>query len=270
MNKTKRAGARDMTTAPASPKPASPKPGSPAAGKAGTRAKRAHQHAEQIAALPIDAGLETGGESRALARRRIIITEAAKQFVKQGFDGTSMRDIAAASGIMAGSLYYHFASKEELFVAVHATGMDLIEKAARRAMVGLEDPWLRLEAAAAAHCETMLGGSDLGAIVTQHFSPSMAKIKPELVAHRDKYEILIKQLIDALDLPPSIPPAVFRLHYLGALNWLPTWYRADGGLPVAELGRLLVAMLRGAGCFPDLRQGALPVQKPARPAARRK
>ncbi|MBP7063324.1 TetR/AcrR family transcriptional regulator [Ferrovibrio sp.] len=221
----------------------------------------------QSPALAVAAEAEPGGESRALARRRIIITEAAKQFVKQGFDGTSMRDIAAASGIMAGSLYYHFASKEELFVAVHGTGMDLIEKAVRRAMAGLDDPWLRLEAAAAAHCETMLGGSDLGAIVTQHFSPSMAKIKPELIAQRDKYEILIKQLVADLDLPPSIPPAVFRLHYLGALNWLPTWYRPGQGLPVAQLGKLLVAMLRGAGAFPDLTLGAepvLPARKPKR------
>ncbi|WP_430397110.1 TetR/AcrR family transcriptional regulator [Ferrovibrio sp.] len=202
-------------------------------------------------------------EGRAMARRRKIITEAARQFVKQGFDGTSMRDIAAASGIMAGSLYYHFASKEDLFVAVHATGMDLMETSVKRALIGVTDPWARLEAAAEAHCEALVNWSDLGAIVTAHFSPSMAKIQPELIVRRDRYEVIIKELIAALDLPAEIDPAVFRLHFLGALNWIPTWYRAGGEFTPARIGRQLVRMLRDGG------KGKTAAKAGAKPAKRR-
>src|SRR5574341_2411149 len=39
-------------------------------------------------------------------------------FLKNGFHGTSMRDIAAAAGIAVGGIYNHFADKEAIFAAV--------------------------------------------------------------------------------------------------------------------------------------------------------
>ena len=56
-------------------------------------------------------------------RRETIIEAASALFARNGYDGTSMRDIAAESGILAGSLYYYFASKEEMFAAVHEQAM---------------------------------------------------------------------------------------------------------------------------------------------------
>ena len=47
-------------------------------------------------------------------RRRQIIAAASELFARNGFEGTSIRDIAAASGVLSGSLYYHFPSKEVL------------------------------------------------------------------------------------------------------------------------------------------------------------
>jgi AcrR family transcriptional regulator len=51
--------------------------------------------------------------------KRQEITAAAYQlFIDKGYHGTSMRQIAACSGIALGGVYNHFASKEELFEAV--------------------------------------------------------------------------------------------------------------------------------------------------------
>jgi AcrR family transcriptional regulator len=58
------------------------------------------------------------------ARRRQIMQEAAKLFGSRGFEATTIRDIASAAGILGGSIYYHFASKEDIFLAVHAAGME--------------------------------------------------------------------------------------------------------------------------------------------------
>lgn len=48
------------------------------------------------------------------ARRDEIVALARKLFAEQGYVGTSMRDIAEASGLLPGSLYTHFASKAKL------------------------------------------------------------------------------------------------------------------------------------------------------------
>src|SRR5947209_17027405 len=46
--------------------------------------------------------------------RRQILDQAARLLRTNGYASTSLRDIAAATGMKAGSLYYHFASKEAL------------------------------------------------------------------------------------------------------------------------------------------------------------
>lgn len=52
------------------------------------------------------------------ARQESILRGAARAFARGGYAGTSMEDIAAASGITKLIVYRHFASKEELYRAV--------------------------------------------------------------------------------------------------------------------------------------------------------
>ena len=47
-----------------------------------------------------------------------ILHEATPLFVAGGYEGVSMREIAAAVGITKAALYYHFRDKEELFMAI--------------------------------------------------------------------------------------------------------------------------------------------------------
>ena len=50
--------------------------------------------------------------------RQRIIEEAANLFVRKGFHGTSIADLAQAVGLTKGALYHHFESKDALFHAV--------------------------------------------------------------------------------------------------------------------------------------------------------
>lgn len=53
----------------------------------------------------------TGG---AVSRRDELLELAATMFADRGLRATTVRDIADAAGILSGSLYHHFASKEEM------------------------------------------------------------------------------------------------------------------------------------------------------------
>jgi AcrR family transcriptional regulator len=65
-------------------------------------------------------------------RRDQILTTAAELFATKGYTKTSMRDVATASGILAGSLYHHFDSKEAIAVELvenyHADLVDAVRK----------------------------------------------------------------------------------------------------------------------------------------------
>lgn len=53
-----------------------------------------------------------------LETRRRVLDAAAQVFAESGFSGSSVRDVAEAAGFTTGALYAHFATKEELFLAV--------------------------------------------------------------------------------------------------------------------------------------------------------
>jgi AcrR family transcriptional regulator len=57
-------------------------------------------------------------QSRGELTRKDIINAAYELFIKYGYHGTSMRAIASQANIALGGIYNHFASKEEIFVAV--------------------------------------------------------------------------------------------------------------------------------------------------------
>ncbi|MDN4162904.1 TetR/AcrR family transcriptional regulator [Nocardioides abyssi] len=50
----------------------------------------------------------------ATGRRRELLSIAAELFADRGFKNTTVRDIADAAGILSGSLYHHFDSKESM------------------------------------------------------------------------------------------------------------------------------------------------------------
>ena len=47
-------------------------------------------------------------------RRDEILSIAAEQFAERGVASTTVRDIGSAAGILSGSLYHHFESKEQM------------------------------------------------------------------------------------------------------------------------------------------------------------
>src|SRR3954452_5759434 len=52
------------------------------------------------------------------SRRAELLALAAKLFAEHGYISTTVRDIADAAGILSGSLYHHFDSKESMLDAI--------------------------------------------------------------------------------------------------------------------------------------------------------
>ncbi|MDA5193514.1 TetR/AcrR family transcriptional regulator [Govanella unica] len=163
-------------------------------------------------------------------RRELLMSAAARLFAKHGYAGTSVRDIAAAVGMLPGSMYYHFKSKEELLLTVHAEGVAHIYGAVQARLVTAGDePWERLRAASVAHLTAVLDGSHYSMIMTPEFHLGIEnELRLQVVAQRDAYETLFKTLIDALPLPDGTNRAYLRLGIFGSLNWAMTWFRPGG------------------------------------------
>jgi AcrR family transcriptional regulator len=83
-------------------------------------------------------------EREKLARKETILDAAREVFFKNGFQATTMDQIAEAAELSKGSLYLHFPTKEELYVAIHIEGLELLHDRFRKAVKGVEDWETRL------------------------------------------------------------------------------------------------------------------------------
>lgn len=79
--------------------------------------------------------------AQSLDRRAKILATATDLFLAHGFAGTSMAALARAVGIQKASLYHHFTSKEDLFIACVTEGYEATVRRleALRADVSLGD-----------------------------------------------------------------------------------------------------------------------------------
>ncbi|PWR21626.1 TetR/AcrR family transcriptional regulator [Zavarzinia compransoris] len=184
---------------------------------------------------------------RAEANNRLdtIIDAGARCFAKAGYDATTMRDIAALTGILPGSIYYHFKSKEDLFVAVHDAAIERICRGVTRAIKPGAEPWARLEQAASGYLDSMLGNDAMyAALIVMEFPRRRSQpLRSKLIAQRDRFERLFVDIIEDLPLKETVDRRYWRLALMGMLAWTHVWYRSNGDSPKV-IAQKLVELLR--------------------------
>ena len=178
-------------------------------------------------------------------RRTQIMLAAAELFVRHGYAGTSIRDIAERVGLLAGSVYHHFRSKEDILLAVNHEGFRQLTGRVRQVVGEARTAREGLEAACAAHVEAVVAGDPIARITaTALFAIHAEKLQRRMQQDREAYDRLFRELIDALDLPDAIDRSVFRLALFGALNWTRLWYR-PGRMTPRDIARQIVAIVAG-------------------------
>lgn len=179
------------------------------------------------------------------ARRDDILQAAAALFASKGYAATSIRDIADSVGLLSGSLYYHFTSKEEILLEAHARGVAQVTEAVRAAIEAHSEPWQTITAACQAHLSVLLGPSPFSQVITPQFPGSFeGALRQTLLDQRNDYEALLKGLVADLSLPDQVDARLFRLALLGALNWAQTWYRESGPSSPEEIANDIIDMFR--------------------------
>ena len=181
---------------------------------------------------------------RSSSRLPRLLDEAAHAFAQRGYAAASVRDIAGRVGMLPGSMYCHFETKEALLVAVYREGVERIGAAVDLAIATADEPWQRLEAACVAHLTTLLDQTDYSQVVIRVRPSDAPAAAEELVQLRDSYEKRFARLVAALPLARPTDRSTLRLMLMGALNWSQTWYREDGGLAPDRIARRFVALLK--------------------------
>ena len=170
------------------------------------------------------------------AMRDQILAEAARLFRQQGYAATTLRQIADAAGIKAGSIYYHFGSKDEILGEVLDTGIAAVTAAVQSRIAALPAAATqrdRIAAAIEGHLYGLLHHGDFTSANIRIYGqiPLAAKNRHRLIRrnYAQYWDALLEQALGSGELRADISLAVIRLFVIGALNWTVEWYNPRRG-----------------------------------------
>ncbi len=190
--------------------------------------------------------------TRQLPGRTGVLDAAADLFLERGYAGTTVRDIADAAGMKAGSIYYHFDSKDEILTAILDAGMTIIDEAMTEALALADDEASttdRLHAAVTAHLEALFEHGPYTAAHVRLYHDSPGDVRVAARPARDAYEQRWAELLEAAQqagvVEPDVDLTILRLSLFGAMNGALAWYRPDGERSLDEVATTITHMCTG-------------------------
>jgi len=174
--------------------------------------------------------------------RQEILRTAARLFQQQGYDATSMNDVAAALKLSKGGLYHHFQSKDEILFNLMNHAMDITEESVLKPVMAIPDPEQRLRTLIRRHIAVVLSERDREITVMLHENhPLPPALRKRINARKKDYihflENLVAEVGRARGAKGSVTPRAAAFALLGMLNWIYQWYRPEGTLQEESLAR---------------------------------
>jgi TetR/AcrR family transcriptional repressor of mexJK operon len=128
----------------------------------------------------------SGIPSRSARKRRAIMTAATTLFLRSGYQGTSMDDIAALATVSKQTVYKNFADKERLFTAIVlgiADSSEKIIKAMINALSGADDVEQALTGLARRYLRGVM-------------EPHVLQLRRLVIAEADRFPVLARSYFE--------------------------------------------------------------------------
>ena len=174
-----------------------------------------------------------------------IYTKAAEIFHEQGFDATSMSNIAAAVDLTKAGLYYYIESKEDLLFAIMNYAMERLETMVIEPSREIADPEARLRSIIERHGRLLTGGNKAITILTDEIEGLKPKHRRQILDRKRVYFDFVRGTLDELGMKNElreVNTTVATFAIFGMLLWLPRWFKPAGRLTsediIAELGKI--------------------------------
>jgi AcrR family transcriptional regulator len=212
---------------------------------------RSHERSSVRPAIA-DGSATAGEPKKSDVTRQRILDAAAMVMSREGFAGTKLSDIAAAAQTKIATLYYYFASREELVQAVLITGSEQVRLHTDAALAACPlnmTPLDRLCVAVEAHLRYILQISHYTEAAIRNSGQVPEQIKEALRVEQARYGRLWRDLVDAAAVGTEFQTSAQRrtVHMLivGGLNWTVEWW-TEARAPLEVVVKTALHMTRSA------------------------
>lgn len=191
-----------------------------------------------------------------VSRRDELLVLAATMFAERGLRATTVRDIADSAGILSGSLYHHFKSKEQMVEEVLRDFLDWLFDRYQRVIATEPNPLERLKGLFMASFEA-IEHRHAQVVIYQDEAKRLSSLPQfDFVDARNKEQR--KMWLDLLN--EGVKQGYFRpdidvdvvYRFIRDTTWVSVrWYQPGGPLTAEEVGRQYLAIVLGGIAAPN-------------------
>jgi AcrR family transcriptional regulator len=168
------------------------------------------------------------------ARRREVVATAARLFAERGYDGTSMSELTAATGLAAGGLYHYIEGKDDLLIAICDELLEPLLERAQEIVASSAPPIEQLRDLVTAWVAHVVEHRHHMLVFTQERQAiEHERPWPRVRSQRRAFEQILDDVLARGEADGSMTFADRRLSLLallGMVNYTPQWVRPQGRL----------------------------------------
>lgn len=190
-----------------------------------------------------------------------LLAVAARVFAERGYDSTSMRDLARASGVSLAGLYYYVQSKEELLFLIQSRNFEAVLEGMRDRLADATEPLEKLIRFIdnhldyfASHMAEMKVLSHEAGALTGDYLTQVNTTKREYT--RALMDILAE--VERTHGPAHVNRRVAAYSLFGMMNWIYNWYDPFGDVAVQALSQSVCRLFLGGYIGLPVSESALP------------
>jgi AcrR family transcriptional regulator len=188
------------------------------------------------------AAAEPAPRRRRQNRDAEVLEAAIAVFCDRGYAAATLQDVAQTVGMLKGSLYYYFDSKEALLFRILSDADEQVQVIFDEAL-GLDvSATERLRVFLLRHIQWYLDNLELARVTFHEWNNLTGELLETQKHRRRTYDAFVQDLVRACQTEGAVSgdlPVTLATNYLlGAINSTPDWYRRDGKVSPVDLAAL--------------------------------
>jgi AcrR family transcriptional regulator len=175
-----------------------------------------------------------------------LLAQAAHVFAQRGYHQTSMRDLAAASGMSLAGMYYYVRGKEALLQLIQERCFTSVLAGAQAAVGAARDPVEKLAAFIRHHVTFFARHVPEMKVLSHEANALSGEGRRRVNAIKRRYVDLLESLLrEAAPDEPAAERSAAAYALFGMMNWIYNWYDPAGALDPEHLAALVARIFLG-------------------------
>jgi len=179
-----------------------------------------------------------------------ILSSAAEVIAERGFQGASVREVAARGGVGLSGIYYYFKSKDEMLFAIQRNTFTALIAMLQEKLTGVTNPETGLRLVVENHLGYFLNHPQELKVCFHELDSLSGDYYQRVLSLRREYYDLVRSALAKFGESDEHTTSLNTLFLFGSLNWVNMWYdpseRNDSQNVIERLVDLYLRGITGA------------------------